>query len=211
MAAKRKVNKKPRKTYSSIFVVLAFVMLLAIFLLRYRLNIFQEPRRDVINTESSMSSQISSTPYPTIDISKYPLLYSERTIDTSDWKIYTDTMGGFSFKYPNDWTVTDPVVNPGNGPKSHAYKILGPNGQIMNMAFGNGFGGGCEASHQRRFTFFKSQTTLCSYSEGGDNTELSQLYEDFGDYTLSVDAQNVKGSDSMSIVIGILYSFYKTN
>lgn len=52
---------------------------------------------DQLNESVSPAPTISSIPTQSLTI----------TIDeTKDWKIYTDNQYGFSFKYPNDWQIT---------------------------------------------------------------------------------------------------------
>ena len=52
------------------------------------------------NTNKNINTNQSPSPSP-----------SQTEIDTSDWKTYRNEEFGFEFRYPSDWTISDPIPN----------------------------------------------------------------------------------------------------
>jgi len=79
---------------------------------------------------------------------KYQNNYQNQDSDVKDWKEYSSEEGGFSLKYPADWTIDDRT---GEGsleygpPKSVTF--LGKQGRLQ-VDYGIGFGGACEEGYQ---------------------------------------------------------------
>jgi hypothetical protein len=93
-----------------------------------------------------------------VDLRVQPLSHKSKIVDpTASWKTYTSEAEGLSFKYPADWTTSDPG-DP--GPGVEAMNFIGPDHLKLSWSDNvYGLGGGCDATKGPHVIFESIEAT----------------------------------------------------
>ncbi len=95
---------------------------------------------------SKIGQSVKSIDLPKIDLPDLSKILPSTTEDkTTEWKTYTSDKGKFSLQYPPDWKLDDSGIN-GDSIKS---VIFSGNEGIVQIDYGQGFGGMCEQGYEK--------------------------------------------------------------
>lgn len=135
------------KTFLIVIALILFGILIGVLASRF-----------VPMTESSTAI---ATPTPTVAITPVGLETPTPTIDvTADWKTYTNTTYGYSFKYPNMWTLE---VDPRSKDKEFQFTLK--LGEIVTGTIFEGKPKGNTFETQREFNLSNNKYLLVAYSQ----------------------------------------------
>lgn len=134
------------------------------------------------------------------------------SVDTSNWKTYTNTEAKVSFQYPLAWTVKEET------PNNAGYKVIsieGKEGKVQ-IDYGTGFGGACPAGYED-LNIGNAQTQACHIvkDNGSEEWSLSDMEKNnvkfnniyYGGFV----TVNSPYEDNRDLVLNLLSTFKFTN
>ncbi|MBP6913797.1 MAG: hypothetical protein KBC00_04265 [Candidatus Levybacteria bacterium] len=205
----KKKRKQKKRSYQKTLLIIAGAIILSIILFTTFYN--KSTNNKTVYSKPTQINKIVISPttayYPSPYISQTPETINIEKLNMDDWRTYKDNIYGYSLKYPQSWTMSEVKYAPQNSKNAHFFTLKGKEGNII-VQVGNGFGGGCNPEYHKYLTLFNSQHEICNSIDKKNEEYWSQIYETFGEDTMSISAFAYSPFDKNSpTVLSILSSF----
>lgn len=210
MSKKRKTKKRILQNPIAIAagaIILSLILLATTYYASKNTNI--APRQIYTYIPDVSPTPTSENSYPSPIISHNIKTITIERLNMDNWQTYKNEIYGYSFKYPPTWTMSKVQYAPQNSKNAHGFTLKGAEGNIT-VTVGNGFGGGCNEEDHKYITLFNEQKNICSGIDNKNEQYWSQIYESFGEDTMSISASaNPPFDKNSQTVLSILSSFEK--
>jgi len=127
--------------------------------------------------------------------------YQNKSIDTANWKTYSNKEIGFSVEYPPDWTEEKFTDGTSNG-----LNLKGLQGNT-HIAWGTGFGGGCPQGYEK-IQIQEEQLSTCHYLNNDGSEVWGHLSKQLTTVTFYATATaNAPHENNRATILKIISTF----
>ena len=110
---------------------------------------------------------------------------------TSNWKTYENKQIGLSIQYPSNWTLNKSQ----DGEMMNGIDLQGTQGEV-HLAWGTGFGGGCDEEHLAKIQIYGEMTQSCRTLDNDGKENWNQIYKELKNTSFGARAIAYKPADT---------------